>query len=322
MFRKFNFFGKRVVNSNHLNGDSDKIVSYKSLRASLEEVADYTSDGTDESGLFIVPIPSDAIALDFNKTTKQNDSRISGLCNSSNDRTRNKTTSYGRVSNHTVNETSVNQAVITTPAGSTIVSDVSLQTFLNSSGSSFLIDFTSGSTRFDSVVEAGNNGRTRGLLDPPAPPINGRSSRNRNLMKLPRKDRMDNSSSTASISNSNTSSEPTTGGRFMGIHTMGNLVRFFGGKPKSRRTNNPTVAGGCFDSEARRNRAMEHKRRQTQSHQNHTRLNQTTNDETSTNSNVDEAMNELRTVVSSSMNEIDSLMMSLHDDPFHSSGNK
>lgn len=60
---------KRIINS----GPS-QILPCKSLRASLEEVADCTSYGTEDSGLFIVPVPSDAITLDFRKPTDRNDS--------------------------------------------------------------------------------------------------------------------------------------------------------------------------------------------------------------------------------------------------------
>ena len=306
---------KRIINS----GPS-QILPCRSLRASLEEVADCTSNGTEDSGLFIIPVPSDAITLDFHKPTNRNDSSNLDPRND-NGRSRDKTTPYG-------NETPVDQPIV--PTGSSIGRPVVLRAFIDSSELSTQIPSASGDVRFDSVgSNDGDNGVAKELLNPPFPPVNGRSGNRRpmktsgrNSTTMDHTDDFGNHYRESGISrslppNDGEASGGSTGKRVMGVHTMDNLVRFFGGKSKSRETDDPVAADVCLDSEARRSRAVEHKVRFRHDHD--LRLNQNGD---GVPVDVDRAMDELRGVVSSSIDGIDSLMVGLHDDPFHSSAGK
>ena len=313
---------KRIINS----GPS-QILPCRSLRASLEEVADCTSNGTEDSGLFIVPVPSDAITLDFHKPTNRNDSSNLDPRND-NGRSRDKTTPYGELLHHVVNETPVDQPIV--PTGSSIGRPVVLRAFIDSSELSTQIPSASGDVRFDSVgANDGDNGVTKELLNPPFPPVNGRSGNRRpmktsgrNSTTMDHTDDFGNHYRESGISrslppNDGEASGGSTGKRVMGVHTMDNLVRFFGGKSKSRETDDPVAADVCLDSEARRSRVVEHKVRFRHDHD--LRLNQNGD---GVPVDVDRAMDELRGVVSSSIDGIDSLMVGLHDDPFHSSAGK
>lgn len=313
---------KRIINS----GPS-QILPCRSLRASLEEVADCTSDGTEDSGLFIVPVPSDTITLDFRKPTDRNDSSSPNPHND-NGRSRDKTTPYGELLHHVTNETSVDQPIV--PTGSSIGRPVVLRAFIDSPKPSTQIPSIPRDVRFDSVrSNDGDNGVAKELLNPPSPPANGRSG-NRRPMKTSGRNSttMDHTGDSGNhhresgISrslplNDGEASGGSTGKRVMGVHTMDNLVRFFGGKSKSRETDDPVAADVCLDSEARRSRVMEHKVRFRHDHD--LRLNQNGD---GVPADVDRAMDELRGIVSSSIDGIDSLMIGLHDDPFHSSAIK
>ena len=312
---------KRIINS----GPS-QILPCRSLRASLEEVADCTSYGTEDSGLFIVPVPSDAITLDFRKPTDRNDSSSPNPHND-NGRSRDKTTPYGELLHHVTNETPVDQPIV--PTGSSIGRPVVLRA-IDSSESSTQIPSASGDVRFDSVgANDGDNGVAKELLNPPFPPANGRSGNRRpmktsgrNSTTMDHTDDFGNHYRESGISrslppNDGEASGGSTGKRFMGVHTMDNLVRFFGGKSKSRETDDSVAADVCLDSEARESRAVEYKVRFRHDHD--LRLNQNGDRAPA---GVDSAMDELRGVVSSSIDGIDSLMVGLHDDPFHSSAGK
>lgn len=313
---------KRIINS----GPS-QILPCRSLRASLEEVADCTSYGTEDSGLFIIPVPSDAITLDFHKPTNRNDSSNLDPRND-NGRSRDKTTPYGELLHHVTNETPVNQPIV--PTGSSIGRPAVLRAFIDSPESSTQIPSIPRDVRFDSVrANDGDNGVAKELLNPPFPPANGRSG-NRRPMKTSGRNSttMDHTGDSGNhhresgISrslppNDGEASGGSTGKRVMGVHTMDNLVRFFGGKSKSRETDDPVAADVCLDSEARRSRVVEHKVRFRHDHD--LRLNQNGD---GVPVDVDRAMDELRGVVSSSIDGIDSLMVGLHDDPFHSSAIK
>lgn len=312
---------KRIINS----GPS-QILPCRSLRASLEEVADCTSNGTEDSGLFIIPVPSDAITLDFHKPTNRNDSSNLDPRND-NGRSRDKTTPYGELLHHVVNETPVDQPIV--PTGSSIGRPAVLRV-IDSSELSTQIPSASGDVRFDSVgANDGDNGVAKELLNPPFPPANGRSGNRRpmktsgrNSTTMDHTDDFGNHYRESGISrslppNDGEASGGSTGKRVMGVHTMDNLVRFFGGKSKSRETDDPVAADVCLDSEARRSRVVEHKVRFRHDHD--LRLNQNGD---GVPVDVDRAMDELRGVVSSSIDGIDSLMVGLHDDPFHSSAIK
>lgn len=321
---------KRIINSHRVNTGPSQILLYNtsntSLRTSLEEVADCTSDGTEDSRLFIIPVPSDAITLDFHKPTNRNDSSNLDPRND-NGRSRDKTTPYGELLHHVTNETPVDQPIV--PTGSSIGRPAVLRV-IDSSESSTQIPSASGDVRFDSVrSNDGDNGVAKELLNPPFPPANGRSG-NRRPMKTSGRNSttMDHTGDSGNhyresgISrslplNDSEASGGSTGKRVMGVHTMDNLVRFFGGKSKSRETDDPVAADVCLDSEARRSRVMEHKVRFRHDHD--LRLNQNGDGAPA---DVDSAMDELRGVVSSSIDGIDSLMVGLHDDPFHSSASK
>lgn len=306
---------KRIINS----GPS-QILPCRSLRASLEEVADCTSYGTEDSGLFIVPVPSDAITLDFREPTDRNDSSSPNPHND-NGRSRDKTAPYGELLHHVTNETPVDQPIV--PTGSSIGRPVVLRAFIDSPNSSTQIPSASRVVRFDSVrSNDGDNGVAKELLNPPSPPANGRSGNRRPMKASGRNSTMmgytNNSGISGSLpSNDGEASVGSTGKRVMGVHTMDNLVRFFGGKSKSRETDDPVAADVCLDSEARRSRAVEHKVRFRHDHD--LRLNQNGD---GVPVDVDRAMDELRGIVSSSIDGIDSLMIGLHDDPFHSSAIK
>lgn len=322
---------KRIINSHRVNTDPSQILPYNtsntSLRTSLEEVADCTSDGTEDSGLFIIPVPSDAITLDFHKPTNRNDSSNLDPRND-NGRSRDKTTPYGELLHHVVNETPMDQPIV--PTESSIGRPAVLRAFIDSSESSTQISSVSGDVRFDSVrANDGDNGVAKELLDPPFPPANGRSGNRRPMETSGRNSTtMDHTGDSGNhyresgISrslppNDGEASGGSTGKRFMGVHTMDNLVRFFGGKSKSRKTDDPVVVDARFDSEARERRAVEHKARSRHDHD--LRLNRNGDRAPA---DVDSAMDELRGVVSSSIDGIDSLMVGLHDDPFHSSASK
>lgn len=313
---------KRIINS----GPS-QILPCRSLRASLEEVADCTSDGTEDPGLFIVPVPSDAITLDFRKPTDRNDSNRLNPHNG-NGRSRDKTTSYGELLHHVTNETPVDQPIV--PTGSSIGRPVVLRAFIDSPNSSTQIPSIPRVVRFDSVrANDGDNGVAKELLNPPFPPANGRSGNRRPMKTSGRNSTMmdhtgdsGNHYRESGISrslplNDSEASGGSTGKRFMGVHTMDNLVRFFGGKSKSRKTDDPVVVDVRFDSDARESRVVEHKARLRHDHD--LRLNRNGD---RVPADVDSAMDELRGVVSSSIDGIDSLMVGLHDDPFHSSAGK
>ena len=322
---------KRIVNSHRANTDPSQILPYNasntSLRTSLEEVADCTSDGTEDSGLFIIPVPSDAITLDFHKPTNRNDSSNLDPRND-NGRSRDKTTPYGELLHHVVNETHMDQPIVSTE--SSIGRPAVLRAFIDSSESSTQIPSASGDGRFDSVrANDGDNGVAKELLNPPFPPANGRSGNCRPMKTSGRNSTtMDHTGDSGNhyresgISrslppNDGEASGGSTSKRFMGVHTMDNLVRFFGGKSKSRKTDDPVVVDVRFDSEARERRAVEHKARSRHDHD--LRLNRNGD---RVPADVDSAMDELRGVVSSSIDGIDSLMVGLHDDPFHSSASK
>lgn len=306
---------KRIINS----GPS-QILPCRSLRASLEEVADCTSDGTEDSGLFIVPVPSDTITLDFRKPTDRNDSSSHNPHND-NGRSRDKTTPYGELLHHVTNETPVDQPIV--PTGSSIGRPVVLRAFIDSPNSSTQIPSIPRDVRFDSVrSNDGDNGVAKELLNPPFPPANGRSGNRRPMKTSGRNSTMmgytNNSGISGSLpSNDGEASGGSTGKRVMGVHTMDNLVRFFGGKSKSRKTDDPVAVDVRFDSEARERRAVEHKARSRHDHD--LRLNRNGD---RVPADVDSAMDELRGIVSSSIDGIDSLMVRLHDDPFHSSAGK
>ena len=313
---------KRIINS----GPS-QILPCRSLRASLEEVADCTSYGTEDSGLFIVPVPSDAITLDFHKPTNRNDSSNLDPRND-NGKSQDKTTPYGELLHHVTNETPMDQPIV--PTESSIGRPAVLRAFIDSPNSSTQIPSIPRDVRFDSVrANDGDNGVAKELLNPPFPPANGRSG-NRRPMKTSGRNSttMDNTDDSGNhyresgISrslppNDGEASGGSTGKRFMGVHTMDNLVRFFGGKSKSRETDDPVAADVCLDFEARESRVVEHKVRFRHDHD--LRLNQN-GDRVPV--DVDRAMDELRGIVSSSIDGIDSLMVGLHDDPFHSSAIK
>ena len=308
-------FRKRIINS----GPS-QILPCRSLRASLEEVADCTSDGTEDSGLFIVPVPSDAITLDFRKPTDRNDSSSPNPHND-NGSSRDKTTPYGELLHHVTNETPVDQPIV--PTGSSIGRPVVLRAFIDSPKSSTQIPSILRDVRFDSVrSNDGDNGVAKELLNPPSPPANGRSGNYRPMKTSGRNSTMmgytNNSGISGSLpSNDGEASGGSTGKRVMGVHTMDSLVRFFGGKSKSRKTDDPVAVDVRFDSEARERRAVEHKARSRHDHD--LRLNRNGDRAPA---DVDSAMDELRGVVLSSIDGIDSLMVGLHDDPFHSSAGK
>lgn len=321
-------FRKRIINSHRVNTGPSQILPYnKSLRTSLEEVADCTSDGTEDSGLFIIPVPSDAITLDFYKPTNRNDSSSPNPHND-NGRSRDKTTPYGEFLHHVTNETPVDQPIVST--GSSIGRPVVLRAFIDSPNSSTQIPSIPRDVRFDSVrSNDGDNGVAKELLNPPSPPANGRSG-NRRPMKVSGRNStmMDHTGDSGNhyresgISrslppNDSEASGGSTGKRVMGVHTMDNLVRFFGGKSKSRKTDDPVVVDVRFDSEARESRVVEHKTRLRHDHD--LRLNRNGD---RVPADVDSAMDELRGIVSSSIDGIDSLMVGLHDDPFHSSAGK
>lgn len=321
-------FRKRIINSHRVNTGPSQILPYnKSLRTSLEEVADCTSDGTEDSGLFIIPVPSDAITLDFYKPTNRNDSSSPNPHND-NGRSRDKTTPYGEFLHHVTNETPVDQPIVST--GSSIGRPVVLRAFIDSPNSSTQIPSIPRDVRFDSVrSNDGDNGVAKELLNPPSPPANGRSG-NRRPMKVSGRNStmMDHTGDSGNhyresgISrslppNDSEASGGSTGKRVMGVHTMDNLVRFFGGKSKSRKTDDPVVVDVRFDSEARESRVIEHKTRLRHDHD--LRLNRNGD---RVPADVDSAMDELRGIVSSSIDGIDSLMVGLHDDPFHSSAGK
>lgn len=306
---------KRIINS----GPS-QILPCRSLRASLEEVADCTSYGTEDSGLFIVPVPSDAITLDFHKPTNRNDSSNLDPRND-NGRSRDKTTPYGELLHHVTNETPMDQPIVSTE--SSIGRPAVLRAFIDSPNSSTQIPSIPRDVRFDSVgANDGDNGVVKELLNPPSPPANGRSGNRRPMKVSGRNSTMMGYTTNSGISrslppNDGEASGGSTGKRFMGVHTMDNLVRFFGGKSKSRETDDPVVVDVRFDSEARERRAVEHKARSRHDHD--LRLNRNGDRAPA---DVDSAMDELRGVVSSSIDGIDSLMVGLHDDPFHSSASK
>lgn len=306
---------KRIINS----GPS-QILPCRSLRASLEEVADCTSDGTEDPGLFIVPVPSDAITLDFRKPTDRNGSSSPNPHND-NGRSRDKTTPYGELLHHVTNETPVDQPII--PTGSSIGSPVVLRAFIDSPNSSTQIPSAPRVVRFDSVrSNDGDNEVAKELLNPPSPPANGRSGNRRPMKASGRNSTMMGYTTNSGISgplpsNDGEASGGSTGKRVMGVHTMDNLVRFFGGKSKSRETDDPVAADVCLDSEARRSRVVEHKVRLRHDHD--LRLNQNGD---GVPADVDRAMDELRGIALSSIDGIDSLMIGLHDDPFHSSAIK
>lgn len=319
---------KRIINSHRVNTGPSQILPYNaSLRTSLEEVADCTSDGTEDSGLFIIPVPSDAITLDFHKPTNRNDSSNLDPRND-NGRSRDKTTPYGELLHHVTNETPVDQPIV--PAGSSIGRPVVLRASIDSPNSSTQIPTVPRDVRFDSVrSNNGDNGVAKELLNPPSPPANGQSG-NRRPMKTSGRNSttMDHTGdfgnhyresgiSGSLPSNDGEASGGSTGKRVMGVHTMDNLVRFFGGKSKSRKTDDPVVVDVRFDSEARERRAVEHKARSRHDHD--LRLNRNGD---RVPADVDSAMDELRGIVSSSIDGIDSLMVRLHDDPFHSSAGK
>lgn len=64
------------------------------------------SYGTENSRLFIVPVPSDAITLDFLEPTDRNDSSNLDPRND-NGRSQDKTTPYGELLHRVTNETPV-----------------------------------------------------------------------------------------------------------------------------------------------------------------------------------------------------------------------
>ena len=285
------------------------------------------SYGTEDSRLFIVPVPSDAITLDFLEPTDRNDSSNPNPHND-NGRSWDKTTPYGELLHHVTNETPVEQPIV--PTESSIGRPAVLRAFIDSPESSTQIPSIPRDVRFDSVrANDGDNGVAKELLDPPFPPVNGRSGNRRpmktsgrNSTTMDHADDSGNHYRESGISgslppNDGEASGGSTGKRFMGVHTMDNLVRFFGGKSKSRETDDPVAADVRFDSEARERRAVEHKARSRHDHD--LRLNQN-GDRVPV--DVDSAMDELRGVVSSSIDGIDSLMVGLHDDPFHSSASK
>ena len=194
--------------------------------------------------MFIVPVPSDAITLDFHKPTNRNDSSNLDPRND-NGRSRDKTTPYGELLHHVVNETPVDQPIV--PTGSSIGRPVVLRAFIDSSELSTQIPIIPRDVRFDSVrSNDGDNGVAKELLNPPSPPANGRSG-NRRPMKTSGRNSttMDHTGDSGNhhresgISrslppNDGEASGGSTGKRFMGVHMMDNLVRFFGGKSKSR----------------------------------------------------------------------------------------